>query len=1493
AGDSGTVPVEEATTKPAPPAEAENRPGNPPQPLPDEPVPPPQGELPQAGNINIQPVPLPEVPVFQPPALVTSQLDLLVVNDLTQGNAWVTTLSSNGATVSGSAPAAIFGVLNPGGRHRYPVAWYPHNNNHDVQRFIQAQPASAFAGLLNNQAEPLNGELPTLTLPSGNYVNPLFSHEAVQSFINGQNSTYTLQLQEQLVQGGERHIEAMVAKKAQITLQRPAQIVCKEDRVDGLKGVSCLVRTVEVTGSDFNSGDIQFIIRSNALAGHASYRAGQQWYPVGTPIPISEFAQSKGIELFLSDTTQQQEVSLQQQRHLSTLLEAGFYSMSRHQRGDAFGLAISGRLPADENPLMMSRIEIATIDDQVTQNQYVTTLSSQSRQRPAPLLYGLRTPDSGARPAIWYSKREAPATRATPVTGTVQLNPAEIFSGFADEGGAVSDQTSFSPALSQQGWQKLLSMMVGDAQLWRYEKQDEASQQILLSHIFKQAQLTLSYPDSKACRQEQVEGVEGRVCTMRKVEWQGAVTTEDIRFALSNLSGDGAGYYRVSDTWIPFNASVPLAEFTNSNSIEFFIPAATSDDAPVLQPLLQMQFFSSQRIGQGDKFVIQQQRGLPELPDLPIVGAGATPPPLQINQLSARKTAVIAGEPLNIEFELNRPILNGETLRLLLKKRDNNNRDAIFSEQALLEQQSIPFQENRWLILTPDSKSSRYQLTLPTRATAGAAELELYLQTGEQSMARSMRSAPVGDAPRSEQMLQLRVSPSPLLASDELLVTGVLDGVNDSAIFPARATLLLPLSYSPLKVQPGTTAKLSLTRANTDAQLYLTKFKVFFYPSGQSVDLTGLVPSTTIPQGTTNFRIEANVSGMTFSQIVEKAHLKVSVSMQPEGSNRALTFNKDVYMRLLGHNYGKNIQIKNIIAQSEFLRAGDEIVLFIESENIPADETRFALTCANDSTYNNLSSLVQSYSNDTQYQVYYGSTLLGSHKLRIGTGVRQIPRTAITDPVNKLKVTLKLKKDVKADTVTAIKCKIEIDKEWSWDMGIFYNKILRVVSTEESDYQINQFTATQDLVERTVATAVMSAQPLEAKTLYYKIEPVNLYEDEKKRAVVSFHDTELTGTNKWQGSVTIDQFDRRDPQFTIKVNNQVSIPGQVRFILSTLKDFSASATKTTHGIMQYPHVEIQNKEDNKIEAPANTTLVFPVEFNRVPLATETLLFDIMNNSGDPAVADILDLTKVSYTIGEEGQKYPVDLSNPLSLSRLASSKVSKLKLEIPAKMPDYPFAGKKFTLSVKVKEGGSHKPFEVTIRPFEEKVSIAVAEGSSTHFNGQIGKEGEVTNYFIITWRAQGKIDDNAQQESNIKQQVQQRALRTMRNLKVTVKGTPVTADIANKERYCALTLADDSKYQIPLPAFLTFTEKGAVRKIWHGCRDPLLPEVSLQNADWSTPPGTGDDLYLREMRLGIGVDFSDDASHYTLAAAGQPARSWHGTAEMTNGEIVVAPVLP
>ncbi|MBY0443939.1 MAG: hypothetical protein K2Q15_01845, partial [Burkholderiales bacterium] len=261
---------------------------------------------------------------------------------------------------------------------------------------------------------------------------------------------------------------------------------------------------------------------------------------------------------------------------------------------------------------------VLLIEDQVASSQYITTLDSNGGMiagSPPQAIFGARTPGQGAKKtAIWYTHK---ADGQVKFIRAVQ--PKDAFRGMADDRGnpvatgeaqlRMLNAKQMNPVLSEQAFSDLAHLPAGgSSQFSMQEILAEGRERELITTVHKRGQLILGAAPAQSCRTETVDGIEGKLCTLRTVQGQHqASTAGDIKFTIRARMPAPNARFRVGQTWHRFGESVGLAEFANSKAIEvFYVPQQHASSA--VRPLLKLDrmveagFYSASRLGRGDRF---------------------------------------------------------------------------------------------------------------------------------------------------------------------------------------------------------------------------------------------------------------------------------------------------------------------------------------------------------------------------------------------------------------------------------------------------------------------------------------------------------------------------------------------------------------------------------------------------------------------------------------------------------------------------------------------------------------------------------------------------------------------------------------------------------------------------------------------------------------------------------------------------------------------------
>ncbi|MFE8729749.1 hypothetical protein, partial [Aeromonas hydrophila] len=211
---------------------------------------------------------------------------------------YVTTLDSRGNRMMGSSTQTIFGFPHPTA-HMKPITWYTHGTNMDVQSITELVPAEAFVGVTDVHGaalEQVNGGIDIQ--PSG-AVNPVFSPKAWDEFSKMPvGGAHAISVTELLVNGGERRLDTLVNKRAQLRLSQ-AMPDCKPEMVDGIEGQVCTLRTITGQHQATSAGDIRFTVKAQSAIGGSQFRIANKWHHLGEPVTIAEFANGHTLDIFL------------------------------------------------------------------------------------------------------------------------------------------------------------------------------------------------------------------------------------------------------------------------------------------------------------------------------------------------------------------------------------------------------------------------------------------------------------------------------------------------------------------------------------------------------------------------------------------------------------------------------------------------------------------------------------------------------------------------------------------------------------------------------------------------------------------------------------------------------------------------------------------------------------------------------------------------------------------------------------------------------------------------------------------------------------------------------------------------------------------------------------------------------------------------------------------------------------------------------------------
>ncbi|MGL4861186.1 MAG: hypothetical protein ACRC5A_15925, partial [Enterobacteriaceae bacterium] len=1153
-------------------------------------------------------------PIAQLPPATTQQLQnqagIVVIDDQADNNIYITTSISSGMTLSGSAPVALFGVQTPKGNNRYLVTWYPHQRAQDISAFIEAEPAQLFRGVANNNNQYQDSTLNNFTLADTSYVNPLLHQQAVSELYNlAPGGTLMLRLLEQLQDGSQRQVETSVFKQAQLTLRRPATIQCRAEVVEGKSGKACLLREVQMETNGLGGDDLRFVMRLNQDNPDVLYRVGQRWYPMGTPLPLTEFSQGQGVEIFfipLSAEQLEKTVASLQGKSLDALLEAGFYSASRHGRGDRFGLMMKGNtLPGGEAQYQMSRLEVLLIEDQTNNNHYVTTLKSSGSRGQSARVYGVQQPVSGAdHPAVWYAKEYAqkPQSRlALPEVDPV-LTPAQNFNSLAQEKGERGSLRAFAPQLSDAGWQQLINMAPGELQQWRYDVEQPGLQQTLISHVVKSGQLQLQRPTKYACQKETVEQVSGWRCLIREINWRGNPVTEgDVRFVVRSKIDAPASRYRVGAEWTPLGDSVPLSEFAQSKGIELFVAESNQESEaswrgasqrPLLE-LLNMSFFSSQY--QDDRFTLQ---------------VDSAPFKQQMTQQPLRIAPMADQPPLQMMATHLSPGFVGTSIKTIL--------------YVKLGQGTAP------IVAPPD---------------------KITLKIGEDV--------------------------------DNKLVSGgyVIYYPSNLAEHPDKGDQY----YKGHDFHPPI--------GTVGFYIYLTPVN----PFGSA--------------GVVTFPVELSIEGRGSTKIIPRITAEKS---------EALLYN----------------QIKNIDPEPAFVTPG-QTVTFRLGTLVPnlQDTRKYYLFCDRKGSDASISdnNFIDIFGTSDKFTLYRGNSRYRSQSFGEYEPEATITLTGDDLQDNDFNLKFTALKTLPSQTVATLRCKLQATNLKPGEhRGRWVSSSVTALSETDTLYKVDTLTAEEAGEATAVATAVMSTQPVQKETIYYRLRLTDFTQTEINSAKFAWRNKSNTqtwtpvnrndsGYYQFEGSMSVAQFEYWLPQFQLKVDNLLTVR-YADLSVSTGKDFPANLSKQV-AMRISPQPLTISLPQKEISANIGEELKLPIELGRQPSVADNLYFQLINQ-GMPELSDLLELSQARLEI-PGGAKESVDLSQPGGAAHLlAGLQSQKLQLVIPGKFSNQLAQEKKFIVRVNWGKSADEnsqgaQQANATLIPFKQSLELIPLDGAGVQlFNG-------------------------------------------------------------------------------------------------------------------------------------------------------------------------------
>ncbi|MDX6051429.1 beta strand repeat-containing protein [Scandinavium lactucae] len=484
--------------------------------------------------------------------VLNTQFDLLVIDDQVSHNQYLTTLNTKAPILSGDHPPMMFGSRHMGQGNKRLATWYPHAADNAIESMTAVQPEHAFRGLSDRHGHMIGGSR-KVTLPNGEYVNPVLSKTAFDFLNNGAMGVEKrITVAEKMKSGRRRLVTAKVKKRAALRITLPATKGCIDDTVKGQSGKVCLIRQTEGTAMGMRAPDLRFSVQGSLNSGQGFFRVGNHdWHKLNDPVMLTEFNGKQDIAVFIPQASKPVLAMAK--------LKLNFFAPGRLNYGDSYvSAAILGAALPGEHQNVLSQTQFAWIQDKVKGDEYILSQSDRILNR-APLLppsvSGHKGPAS-SEPARW----ELSDTVATVDKGTVA--PKALFTG----SGA---STLFSP----QAWQWFKQAKPGESKLLRYSD----SETTVNTELKNASKLTLS-KTLPHCHPQMVNGQGGTVCSLRRIE--------------SALKGDTSGiyfnfirpmrkmYYQVGDEWTAINKSISLSAFDTAKKLDVFYPGNTkAEDA--------------------------------------------------------------------------------------------------------------------------------------------------------------------------------------------------------------------------------------------------------------------------------------------------------------------------------------------------------------------------------------------------------------------------------------------------------------------------------------------------------------------------------------------------------------------------------------------------------------------------------------------------------------------------------------------------------------------------------------------------------------------------------------------------------------------------------------------------------------------------------------------------------------------------------------------------
>ncbi|MGL4858528.1 MAG: hypothetical protein ACRC5A_02085 [Enterobacteriaceae bacterium] len=268
-----------------------------------------------------------------------SRLQLLQVNDRETGRQYITTLNGS---ADRNGQVAVYGTQNPRSGERG-LAWYFSSGEVPAS----ATPVVTPEEILSNGSGVTHqeGETRIAITPAG--------WQKLSAMAIGDSQHWRYEQTENAIRS---LVIAHVIKDAELTMDKPHNNQCRDSEVEGRQGVLCRLRDITLQGNLVQGSSLRFQVRGELASEWVRYRVGKAWEELNTSIPVSDFADSQGIDLFLvlpeNDTQSRQQQLAELPLKLSGL-QLLFLAPERFNKGDKF--TMGGHSPMFKPPQFSRR----------------------------------------------------------------------------------------------------------------------------------------------------------------------------------------------------------------------------------------------------------------------------------------------------------------------------------------------------------------------------------------------------------------------------------------------------------------------------------------------------------------------------------------------------------------------------------------------------------------------------------------------------------------------------------------------------------------------------------------------------------------------------------------------------------------------------------------------------------------------------------------------------------------------------------------------------------------------------------------------------------------------------------------------------------------------------------------------------------------------------------------------------------------------------------